>query len=61
MPIKMAVLGLLNPVTPVKDKYLNSRRGSAELIWSVLRGGVLFDSDHLQAVGKERRDGQKDR
>ena len=35
MPAKKAGLGLLNPVTSEKEKYLSYQRGSAELVWAV--------------------------
>ena len=31
--INLDVLGLLNTLTPAKDKYLSSHWGSAEMIW----------------------------
>ena len=39
MPAKKSGLGLLNPVTPEKGKYLISRWGSTELIRDVTGGG----------------------
>ena len=35
MPVKKSGLGLLNPVTPAKEKCLSSQMGSAELIRGV--------------------------
>ena len=48
-------------MTSANEKYPSSQRGSAELIWTVTRGGALSNSDHLRTLGEERRDGQKDR
>ena len=59
IPVKKSGLGLLNPVTSVKEKYLSSQWGSAELIWDVMGGGELSNADQLLALGEERRDGKK--
>ena len=40
MLIKTAILGLLNPVNIVKEKYISSHWGRADLIWAVTGGGV---------------------
>ena len=61
MPIKKSRLGLLNPVTAVKEKYLSSQRASAELICALTEGGALYNADHLLAPRQERRDGQENR
>ena len=61
MPIKVARLGLLNPVTPEKKNYLISQRVSAELIRAVMGGAALYNSDQLRTVGEERSDRHKDR
>ena len=39
MPVKKYGLGLLNPVTPVNDKYLSYKREIKELIYAVAGGG----------------------
>ena len=59
MPVKMAGLGLMNPVTSVKEKYLSSQWGSAELIRAVTGGGAFSNADHIRTLGEERCDGQK--
>ena len=61
MPVKKSGLGLLNPVTSSKEKYLRSQRGSAEIVWGVTRGGAFSNADHLRNLSEERRDGKKDR
>ena len=58
MLINKSVLGLLNPVTSVKEKYLSSHQESAELVRSVTGVGALSDVDHLLALREERRDCQ---
>ena len=50
MPIKVARLGLLNLVTSLKEKYLSSQRGSAELVRDVTGGGVFPNAYHLQRL-----------
>ena len=60
MPINMDGLGLLNPVTPAKEKYLISHRVSAELIQEMMGGGALSNANHLRTLWEEMRDGQKD-
>ena len=57
--IKVVGLGLLNPVTSVKEKYLSSQRGSAELI-RAMTGGGFSNAHHLYMLREERCDGQKD-
>ena len=52
MPVKKAGLGLLNPVTSEKEKYLSSQRGSAELIRAVTGGGAFSNADHLRTLGE---------
>ena len=60
MPIKMAGLGLLNPVTPAKKKYLRSQRESTELIQAVTGGGGAFSNTyHIRTLREERLDWQK--
>ena len=49
MPIKVARLGLLNPVTLSKDKYLSYQRGSTELIKAVTGGGKI---SHTATYGR---------
>ena len=61
MPIKVARLALLNTVTPQKEKYLRSHKGSAELIMDVTGGGALLNSDHLWTILDEMRDVKKER
>ena len=51
MPAKKEILGFLNPVTSVKEKYLSSQQGSAELIWDVMGGGEFSNADHFQTLG----------
>ena len=60
MPIKVTVLGLLNPVTSEKEKYLISKRGITKLIWEVTGGGTFYNTDHLWALWEEICDGQTD-
>ena len=60
MPVKKSVMGLLNPVTSAKEKYLISQRGSTEMGWTVTGGGSFSNSDHLRTLSEERRDGNKD-
>ena len=56
---KKSVLGLLNPVTSVKNKHLSSQRTRVEIIGVVTGGGALSNADHLLIFSKERRDGQE--
>ena len=58
MAVRKSGLGLLNPATSVKEKYLCSTRGSADLIQAATRVGVFFNADHLQTLSQERRDGK---
>ena len=60
MPVKKYVMGLLNPVTSAKEKYLSSQRGSTEMVWTVTGGGAFSNADHLRTLSEERRDGNKD-
>ena len=61
MPSKVAGLGLLNPLTSEKEKYLSSQQGSKELIRDV-KGGVAFsNTNHIRTIGEERRDKHKHR
>ena len=57
MPINMAGLVILNPVTPSKENYLSSQWGSAKLIWSVAVGGAFSNSDRLRMLGEKRCNG----
>ena len=57
--VKKLVLGLLNPVTLAKDKYLISHRSRAEIIQAVIGGGALSNEDHILALREERSDTQK--
>ena len=59
MMVKKSRLGLLNPVTSAKEKYLGFQRGSAELIWAVTGRGAFSNANHLLGIGEERGDGQK--
>ena len=53
MPVKKAILGLLNPLTSAKEKYLSSQQGSAELIRYVTgEVGAFSNVDHLRALGE---------
>ena len=52
-------LGILNPVTSEKYKYLSSQRAIAQLIRSKTGVGELSDADHLLAPSEEKRDGYK--
>ena len=61
MPVNMAGLGLHNPVISVKEKYLSSQRGRAEMIQALMGGGEFSNADHLRTLGEEGRGGQKDR
>ena len=61
MPIKVAGIGLLNPVMLTKEKYLSPQRGSAELISAVTGGGSFSNSGHLWTLRGEICDGKKDR
>ena len=51
MPAKKARLGLLNPVTSEKEKYLSYQRGSAELIRAVTGEGTFSNADHKCTLG----------
>ena len=57
MPVKKAVLILLNTVSSVNDKYLSVQRTITELIWYVTGGGTFSRADHLMALREESRDG----
>ena len=59
--IKMARLGLLNPVTLEKEKFPSSQKGSVELIRAMTGEGELSNADNLQTLRGEKRDRQKDR
>ena len=61
MPIKVARLGLLNPVMSVKEKYLSSQWGIEKLIRDLTGGGAFSNANYLRTIGEERRDGKKDR
>ena len=49
--IKVARLGLLNPVTPEKEEYLISQRESMELIRDMTGGGAFSNANHLRILG----------
>ena len=51
VPVEKSGLGLLNPVTSAKEKYLSSQQGSTELIWAVMGGGAFSNANHLLALG----------
>ena len=44
----------------IRGKNLSSQQGSAELIWAVMVGGEFYNDNHLQALGEERRDREKE-
>ena len=61
MLAKKSGLGLLNPVTAEKEKYLSSQKGGAEL-FRVRTGEESFsNADRLLALREERRDRQENR
>ena len=47
IPVKKAVLGLLNPVTYVNEKYLGLQHTSTDLIQSMMGEGACSNVDHL--------------
>ena len=49
--VKKLGLGLLNPVMPVKEKYLSFQQGSAEPIRAVMGGESFSNKDHLWTLG----------
>ena len=55
--VRKSGLGLLNPVKSAQEKYLISTRGSAELTRAVTGGGEFSNTNHLQTLSDERRDG----
>ena len=57
IPAKKSGLGLLNPVTPAKEKYLISQRESAELIQSMTGVGAFSNANHFLELREERRGG----
>ena len=60
IPIKVAGIGLLNPVTSAKEKYLSSHLGSADLFRAVVGGrGILQYLSHMDA--RERKTWHKER
>ena len=59
MPVKKYGLGLLNTVTPDKEKYLSSQRRSGELIRDVTEGGAFSNDNQLLEIREESRDVQK--
>ena len=61
IPVKKYGLGILNAVTPDKEKCLIYKRGSSELVQAVTGGGALSNADHLRTLSEGRRDGKKDR
>ena len=52
IPINMAVMGLLSPVTSAKDNYLSYQWGSIEIIQAVIGGGSFSNADHLRTLGE---------
>ena len=52
MTVNEPGLGLLNPVTSEREKYLSSRRGSAVLIWTLAGGGAFSNVDNLWTLGE---------
>ena len=52
MMARKSGLGLLNPATSVKEKYLISMRGSAELIQAMAGGGEISNADHLRTLSE---------
>ena len=60
MPVNKYRLGLLNPVTSEKVKYLIFQQASTELIRDVT-GGAFSKADHLLALREERRERAKNR
>ena len=48
-------LGLLNPVTSAKEKYLSSQIATTEISWPVTGGGA----NHLLVLREEMHDRQK--
>ena len=60
MPVKKSRLGLLNPVTSAKEKYLSSQRGSAELIRAMTGGGEFSNTDHIWTLEEEIHERKND-
>ena len=56
MPVKIFGLGILNPGTSAKEKYLSSKWVSAELIWNMMGVGAFSDTNRLLALREERCD-----
>ena len=61
MPVNKSVLGLLNPVTYLNEKYLSSQSASTELIRAATGEVVFSNADHLLDIREERRHGKKNR
>ena len=59
MLVNKSGLGLLNPVTLAKEKYLSSTRGIVELVRYVTGGGTFSNADHLWTLSEERCDGKQ--
>ena len=59
MPIKMSGMGLLNPVTSLKEKHLSSQRVITELIRAMMGRRAFFNDNQILTLGEERRDGKK--
>ena len=59
--VRKSGLGLLNPVTSAKEKYLSSTRVSAELTRAVTGGGGFSNAKHLRTLSEECRDGKDSR
>ena len=55
MLVNKADLGLLNPVTSAKEKYISLQREITELIQSVTGEGIFSNVNRLQALREERR------
>ena len=54
MTVKKSGLGLLNPMTSAKGKYLSLQRLITELIQDVMGEGNFSDINHLMALREER-------
>ena len=62
MTINKYRLGIMNPVTSEKEKYLIFYQASTELIRDVtVGGGGLSNADHLLALKEERHERAKKR
>ena len=61
IPFKKSGLGILNPVTAAKEKFLSSQQAITELIQAATGGGTFSNTDHLLDIREERRHGKKNR